>query len=133
MILGRSSEAAIIQIIREASLIFCLPNNPFFQPATQHAVQEATYAYCGAIFAQHFLNRLGSSYFALKGLLNENDAAHASVLNTIKQRFRTETFTRQSILDTVHSYPQLVRECYVNFAVTHCPSFLLLRSRSVVC
>lgn len=157
------SEAAIVQIIREASLTFCLPNNPFFQPQSQHAVQEATYAFCGAIFAQvgpslrnlarsaaltartkHFLNRLGVSYFALKGLLNESDANHASVLNQIKQRFRSETFTRQSILEVVHSNPELVRavarawtddvltfdrlsnpqirELYVNFAVTHCAS-----------
>jgi glutamate dehydrogenase len=33
---------------------------------TAHAVQEATYAYVGWIFAQHFCNRLGSAYLALK-------------------------------------------------------------------
>lgn len=102
------SEAAIVQVIREASLVFCLPSNPFFQPTTKHAVQEATYAYCGSIFSQHFLNRLGPSYLALKGLLNESDPIQAGVLNDIKRRFREETFTRQSIYEVVLAYPAIV-------------------------
>jgi glutamate dehydrogenase len=47
--------------MKEASLLFCLPDNPFFAAGNGHAVQEATYAYSGWIFAQHFCNRLGSS------------------------------------------------------------------------
>ncbi|EGG04598.1 uncharacterized protein MELLADRAFT_49084 [Melampsora larici-populina 98AG31] len=116
---GPPIEAAIVQVIREASLVFCLPSNPFFQPTTKHAVQEATYAYCGSIFSQHFLNRLGPSYLALKGLLNESDPVQAGVLNDIKRRFREETFTRQSIYEVVLAYPAIIRLLYVNFALVH--------------
>jgi glutamate dehydrogenase len=80
-------EHSIHQVVREASLLYCLPDNPFvrlwseikgqiliydlqFSVADEdeapHAVQEATYAYVGWIFAQHFCNRLGSAYIALK-------------------------------------------------------------------
>ncbi|KAI9599773.1 hypothetical protein KEM48_002767 [Puccinia striiformis f. sp. tritici PST-130] len=116
---GPPIESAITQVIREASLVFCLPNNPFFQPSTHHAVQEAAYAYCASIFSQHFLNRLGPSYLALKGLLNESDPMQAGVLNDIKRRFREETFTRQSITEVVLAYPSIIRLLYVNFALVH--------------
>lgn len=63
-------EHSIYQIIKESSLLYCLPHNPFFSaranPDRDHAVQEAAYAYVGWIFAQHFCNRLGASYIALK-------------------------------------------------------------------
>lgn len=42
-------EHAIAQVVKEASLLYCLPDNPFFRRGgganePQHAVQEATYA-----------------------------------------------------------------------------------------
>ena len=37
-------ENSIHQIMKEASLLYCLPDNPFFAPGNGHAVQEATYA-----------------------------------------------------------------------------------------
>ena len=124
-------ESSIFQVMKEASLLFCLPDNPFFLPKSlgSNAVQEATYAClfsiflifanffliilclldCGWIFAQHFCNRLGSAYLQLKNVLNENDPAHAEVLNDIKRRFREETFTRESISQVIHAHPDLVR------------------------
>ncbi|CAA7258824.1 unnamed protein product [Cyclocybe aegerita] len=116
-------EHSIFQVMREASLLFCLPDNPFFLPKSlgSNAVQEATYAYCGWVFAQHFCNRLGPAYLQLKNVLNENDPAHAEVLNDIKRRFREETFTRESIAQTIHAHPDLIRHLYVNFAMTHYP------------
>lgn len=72
-------------------------------------MQEAAYAYSGWIFAQHFLNRLGPAYAALKDLLNEEDTAQAAVLSDIRARFRQETFTRASILEVLQSYPEIVR------------------------
>ncbi|THU97587.1 NADH-dependent glutamate dehydrogenase [Dendrothele bispora CBS 962.96] len=117
-------EHSIFQVMKEASLLFCLPDNPFFLPKAPgtHAVQEATYAYCGWIFAQHFCNRLGPAYLQLKNVLDENDPAHAEVLNSIKRRFREETFTRESIEQTIHSHSELIRLLYVNFAMIHYPS-----------
>jgi hypothetical protein len=45
-------EHSIFQVKKEASLLFCLPDNPFFLAnfgsSTGHAVQEATYA-CAAL------------------------------------------------------------------------------------
>ncbi|KAE9389948.1 hypothetical protein BT96DRAFT_967873 [Gymnopus androsaceus JB14] len=65
-------EHSIFQVMKEASLLFCLPENPFFLPKApgMHAVQEAMYA------------------------LRPCDPAHAEVLNNIKRRFREETFMR---------------------------------------
>ncbi|KAF7357454.1 NAD-specific glutamate dehydrogenase [Mycena sanguinolenta] len=100
------------------------PDNPFFLPKApgSHAVQEATYAYCGWIFAQHFTNRLGPAYLSLRNVLSESDPVHAEVLNDIKRRFREETFTRESIAGVILAYPELIRLLYVNFAVTHYPA-----------
>jgi len=86
-----------------------LPNNPLFEAHSQLTVQEASYAYCGWIFAQHFLNRLGPAYSALKDLLDENDTLQAGVLSDIRARFRQETFTRGSILECLQQYPDIVR------------------------
>ncbi|KAE9387383.1 NAD-specific glutamate dehydrogenase [Gymnopus androsaceus JB14] len=117
-------EHSIFQVMKEASLLFCLPENPFFLPKAPgtHAVQEATYAYCGWIFAQHFCNRLGPAYLQLKNVLDENDPAHAEVLNNIKRRFREETFTRESIEQVIHTHSELIRLLYVNFAMVHYPA-----------
>ncbi|CEH15411.1 nad-specific glutamate dehydrogenase [Ceraceosorus bombacis] len=115
-------ELSIYQVIKEASLIYVLPDNPFFAPGSaDHAVQEAAYAYCGWLFAQHFCNRLGQAYQALRNVLDEANPAHASILNDIKLRFREETFTRQSIQEVMQSHPDLVRLLYVHFANVHYP------------
>jgi hypothetical protein len=39
-------EHSIFQVMKEASLLYCLPDNPFFRDSVNsgHAVQEATYA-----------------------------------------------------------------------------------------
>ncbi|KAF8578923.1 NADH-dependent glutamate dehydrogenase [Ramaria rubella] len=122
-------EHSILQVVKEASLLFCLPDNVFFRtgPAdsgafeTSHAVQEATYAYCGWIFAQHFCNRLGAAYIGLKNVLDETNPDHAEVLNNIKTRFREETFTREGIANVIQAHPELIRMLYVHFAMTHYP------------
>ncbi|KAJ6602253.1 NAD-specific glutamate dehydrogenase [Mycena sp. CBHHK59/15] len=105
---------AIHQVVKEASLLFCLPDNPFFLPRApgSHAVQEATYAYCGWIFAQHFCNRLGPAYLALRTVLDESDPLQAGVLADIKRRFREETFTRESIAAAIAAHPDLIRLLY---------------------
>jgi glutamate dehydrogenase len=115
--------------MKEASLLFCLPDNPFFLlnegSGSDHAVQEATYACtfkseaclyiksdlppdCGWVFAQHFCNRLGPAYLHLRNALDESNPIHAEVLNDIKMRFREETFTRESIQQVIHAHPDLV-------------------------
>ncbi|CCM05749.1 uncharacterized protein FIBRA_07981 [Fibroporia radiculosa] len=118
-------EHSIFQVMREASLLYCLPDNPFFYPGADpsrgHAVQEATYAYCGWVFAQHFCNRLGPAYLQLRNILDESNPSHAEVLNDIKMRFREETFTRESIAEVIHRHGDLINMLYVNFAMVHYP------------
>ncbi|KAH9953118.1 NAD-specific glutamate dehydrogenase [Russula dissimulans] len=116
-------ENSIFQVMKEVSLLYCLPDNPFFSAADKspHAVQDAAYAYCGWVFAQHFCNRLGASYLALKNILDESNPAHEEVLNDIKRRFREETFTRESIANVIHAHPELIRMLYVNFAMVQYP------------
>lgn len=118
-------EHSIHQVVREASLLYCLPDNPFFSVAdgeSPHAVQEATYAYVGWIFTQHFCNRLGPAYAALKDVLDDNNPDHADVLAKIKTRFREETFTRESIREVIQTHPELIRLLYINFAMVHYPA-----------
>ncbi|KAF8442808.1 NADH-dependent glutamate dehydrogenase [Boletus edulis BED1] len=116
-------ESSIFQVMKEASLLYCLPDNPFFLDPknSNHAVQEATYAYCGWVFAQHFCNRLGPAYLHLRNILDESNPLHAEVLDDIKRRFREETFTRESIAKVIHAHSELIRLLYVNFAMVHYP------------
>lgn len=67
-----SIEHSIIQVMKEASLLFCLPRTPlqeYFQTG-RLSVQETIYGYAGLVFAQHFLNRLGSEYVSLASILD---------------------------------------------------------------
>lgn len=65
------------------------------------------------------MNRLGGEYIALSSLLNNSDSGHVEVLSRIKKRLRSDTFTREYILDIIKLYPNLVKLCYINFAVAH--------------
>jgi hypothetical protein len=52
-------ESSIFQVMKEASLLYCLPDNPFFlpnagDPDTGHAVQEATYACLSSYVSSFF-------------------------------------------------------------------------------
>ena len=53
-------ENSIHQIMKEASLLYCLPDNPFFVPGNGHAVQEATYA-C-ASFTNSYPRKVDDAY-----------------------------------------------------------------------
>ena len=115
-------EHSILQIMREASLIYCLPTTALqalFKSGTL-SVQETIYGYCALAFAQHFLNRLGPEYLTLTTILEpERDPTHGEVLDKIKKRLRQETFTREYVLDIVRTFPELVRVLYVHFAMSH--------------
>jgi glutamate dehydrogenase len=94
------------------------PFQPFFKRG-QLSVQEAVYGYTGWIFCQHFLNRLGSEYTSLTSVVDISNVAHAEVLSKIKKRLRSDTFTREYILDIITLYPGLIKHCYNHFALTH--------------
>ncbi|RAK75127.1 glutamate dehydrogenase (NAD(+)) [Aspergillus fijiensis CBS 313.89] len=114
-------EAAIHQIIKEVSLLYCIPQNRF-----QHhfavgrlSLQETIYAHCAWVFVQQFLNRLGSEYTSLTDLLDSSNSVHAELLAKIKKRLRTETFTSDYISEIVNKYPELIHKLYLDFANTH--------------
>lgn len=114
-------ESSVFQVMKEASLIYCLPKTPFqafFQTGVL-SVQEAKYGYVGWIFAQHFLNRLGSEFSAINSIIDPDNSVHVEVLQRLKKRLRSDTFTREYILDIIKLYPELVKLCYVNFAMVH--------------
>lgn len=114
-------ESSIYQVIREASLIYCLPTTSlqkFFQTNVL-SVQEAIYGHVGWIFAQHFLNRLGNAYSSLVRILDNDNPVHVEVLSNIKTRLREDTFSGDYILDIIKAYPNLLKLLYINFAMTH--------------
>ncbi|KAF3941509.1 hypothetical protein ABW19_dt0201118 [Dactylella cylindrospora] len=114
-------EASIHQIMKEVSLLYCIPQNNFQKHFIRGdlSLQETIYAHCVSIFITHFLNRLGAEYTSLMGLLDTNNNVHGEVLNKIKRRLRQETFTSEYITEIIAEYPQLVRALYLQFANAH--------------
>ena len=115
-------EHSIHQITKEISLLYCIPQNKFHPlfASGQLTVQEATYAHCGWVFVQHFLNRLGSEFMSLQQLLDpENNNNHAIILSKLKRRLRTQSFTPDYVHEIIRSHPSLVQELYAAFANVH--------------
>lgn len=56
-------EASIYQIMKEVSLLYCIPHNKFQAhfATGRLSLQETIYAHCVWVFVGHFLNRLGGS------------------------------------------------------------------------
>lgn len=114
-------ERSIYQVMKETSLLYCLPTTPLqeFFKTNQLSVQETVYGYVCWIFAQHFLNRLGKEYLSLTNLLDKSNPIHEEVLTKMKKRLRQDTFTREYILDIIKQYPELIKLLYANFATVH--------------
>ena len=114
-------EASIHQIMKEVSLLYCIPQNKFqgYFASGRLSLQETIYAHCVWVFVGHFLNRLGSEYASLASVLDPNNSVHAEVLSKLKRRLRTETFTSDYILEIINKYPELIRSLYLSFANTH--------------
>ena len=114
-------EASIHQIMKEISLLYCIPQNKLqgHFASGRLSLQETIYAHCVWVFVGHFLNRLGSEYKSLASILDPNNSVHAEMLSKIKRRLRTETFTSDYILEIINKYPNLIRPLYLAFANTH--------------
>ncbi|KAL2217755.1 putative NAD+ dependent glutamate dehydrogenase [Thermoascus aurantiacus ATCC 26904] len=114
-------EAAIHQIMKEISLLYCIPQNKFqgHFASGRLSLQETIYAHCAWVFVQQFLNRLGSEYTSLTAVLDPNNSVHAELLAKIKKRLRTETFTSDYIFEIINKYPDLIHKLYLDFANTH--------------
>ena len=116
-----SFDASIHQIMKEVSLLYCVPQNKFQShfATGRLSVQETIYAHCVWVFVGHFLNRLGSEYTSLSSILDVNNSVHAEILSKIKRRLRAETFTSDYLFEIIHRYPELIRSLYLAFASSH--------------
>jgi glutamate dehydrogenase len=114
-------ESAIHQIVKEISLLYCIPQNKFQAhfATGKLSLQETIYAHCVWVFVSHFLNRLGSEYTTLTSILDPNNSVHMEMLSKIKRRLRAETFTAEYIWDIINGYPELIHALYLSFASTH--------------
>ena len=114
-------EASIHQVMKEISLLYCIPQNRFQShfKTGRLSLQESVYAHCVWVFVQHFLNRLGSEYNTLTSVLDADNNVHAELLSKLKKRLRTETFTADYILEIILQYPELIRPLYLAFASAH--------------
>ncbi|KAL1632984.1 NAD-dependent glutamate dehydrogenase [Diplodia intermedia] len=114
-------EASVHQIIKEVSLLYCIPQNKLqlHFASGRLSLQETIYAHCVWVFVGHFLNRLGSEYTTLSSMLDSNNSVHAELLSKLKRRLRTETFTADYILEIINEYPELIHSLYLAFANTH--------------
>lgn len=114
-------EHSIHQIVKEASLLYCLPQNTFQNQFARGelSLQESAYAHSAFIFVSHFLNRLGDEYSSLKSILDPKSPSHMEVLERLKRRLRQETFTREYIQQLITSQLDVVRHLYLQFANVH--------------
>lgn len=114
-------ESSIHQIVKELSLLYCLPQNRFQShfATGKLSLQETIYAHCVWVFTSHFINRLGSEYKTLASILDVNNSVHAELLSKLKRRLRSETFTSDYIMEIINQYPDLVHALYVAFAGIH--------------
>lgn len=112
----------IYQVIKEASLLYCIPHNYFHELFVKNelSLQEGIYAQCGVIFVTHFLNRLGPEYTKLSSLLDASKSLqHAEVLNSLKKRLRAETYTQDYIKEVFAARKDIIRKLYRQFADVH--------------
>lgn len=84
-------DQSIHQIMKEVSLLYCIPRTKLQSLFTsgELSLQEAVYGHCVWVFTQHFLNRLGSEYVSLSEALDTRNSAHQEILSKLKRRLRT--------------------------------------------
>ncbi|KAG7191615.1 NAD-dependent glutamate dehydrogenase [Scheffersomyces spartinae] len=115
-------DLSLYQVIKEASLLYCIPHNFFHDRFIKGelSLQESIYAQCGVIFVTHFLNRLGPEFNKLSTLLDASRSLqHAEVLNALKKRLRAETYTQNFIKEVFDLRSDIVRKLYRQFADVH--------------
>ena len=122
-LLSNDLHLSIKQIEKEASLLYAIPDNSFRKvyEERQFSPQETVYAHVASTFINHFINRLGSDYQALVSQLNpkESDTVVLEIVDNLKRKLRTETFSQQMIIGILEKYHKVVSKLYKNFAEVH--------------
>lgn len=115
-------DLSIFQVIKEASLLYCIPYNLFQDRfvSGELSLQELIYAQCGVVFVTHFMNRLGPEYTKLLLLLDASRSLeNAEVLNALKKRLRAETYSQAYIQEVFDKRRAIVQRLYRSFADVH--------------
>jgi glutamate dehydrogenase len=129
------STLTTLQLTKDASLLYCIPDNKFYSKFENGiwSIQECIYAHCGVIFATHFLNRSGPEFQALKNLLlNSSTVTPKTVelVSKIKERFNSETFAESYIIEAFESNSNIIQQLYKNFVDAHYTSSSLIKTLS---
>lgn len=128
------SDITTFQLIKEASLLYVVPNNKFYHKfeSGEWSIQECIYAHCGVIFVSHFLNRLGPEFQSLKELLLSSNSSpkNLELVSKIKERFTSETFSESYILEVVESNADLTRQLFKHFVDAHYSSSSIVKTLS---
>lgn len=128
------SDITTFQLIREASLLYVVPNNKFYHKfeSGDWSIQECIYAHCGVIFVSHFLNRLGPEFQSLKELLISSNSSpkNLELVTKIKERFTSETFSESYIMEVVESNAGLIRQLFKHFVDAHYTSSSIVKTLS---
>ncbi|KAE9387382.1 hypothetical protein BT96DRAFT_488433 [Gymnopus androsaceus JB14] len=105
-------EHSIFQVMKKASRLSCLPKNLFFLNGPWYTCRPGGYVRFGSLL--NTCSRLGSASWRLKNALDENDPAHAEVLTSIKRRFRSGMFMRESIERIIHNHLELIVDFFMS-------------------
>lgn len=128
------SDITTYQLTREASLLYCVPNNKFYSKfeSGEWSIQECIYAHCGSIFTTHFLNRLGPEFQSLKELLLSGNPSpkNLELITKIKERFNSETFSETFIFECFESNSSIIRQLFKHFVDTHYTSSSIVKTLS---
>lgn len=118
------STLTTLQLTKEASLLYCIPDNKFYSKFEngEWSIQECIYAHCGVIFATHFLNRSGPEFQQLKKILLDSSIVNpknVELVSKIKERFNSETFSESYIIETFNSNSEFIQQLYKHFVDNH--------------
>lgn len=88
---------------KEANLIYILPSSKMTTLLSQGALseEEGVYAHAAWRFAAHFINRMGSEYYSLRGILDMRNEHHAGLMAALKRRLAENTYTEHSIGEVI--------------------------------
>jgi len=118
---GTDMAARVRLFEKEANLIYILPSSKMTTLLSQGALseEEGVYAHAAWRFAAHFINRMGSEYYSLRGILDMRNEHHAGLMAALKRRLAENTYTEHSIGEVIMGNLVMVKLLYKDFAQLH--------------
>ncbi|KAH3901483.1 related to NAD-specific glutamate dehydrogenase [Saccharomycodes ludwigii] len=115
---GQNFEMIINQIVKECSLLYCIPTT-YFDQVSQFSPQEAIYAHIGSIFINHFIDRIGKFDGESKLDLNSINNDLLEIIIALKKKLRTQSYSQTFIMETLVKHKDIVCKLFKNFALIH--------------